>query len=263
MKLSEHILQSFAIKGEKVPLLGGQNTSVKVGNVVFKPIDDTVHYEWISSVIENLSPKGYRLAKPVRDTHGFFVNDGWICNTFESGQEKDGCVNEKLYVSRLFHQDLTHISVNNFQQPRNAWETGHQVAWQQEAIPEDISFEAKVIIKDLLAKVTLKNHYNKQIVHGDLSGNVLFHKSLPPLIIDFSPTVAPVEYAEAILVCDCIAWQGSMVSELNVLPLNDYYEMIIRAIVFRLTVAAIFSKNNKDNFLNEYECFKPIIDFVK
>lgn len=45
----------------------------------------------------------------------------------------------------------------------------------------------------------------------------MFDKTLSPLIIDFSPTIAPVEYAEAILVCDCIAWQGSAISEMELI----------------------------------------------
>ncbi|XEC97485.1 hypothetical protein AB6A23_13550 [Paenibacillus tarimensis] len=113
--------------------------------------------------------------------------------------------------------------------------------------------------------MSLKRQYKVQFVHGDLSGNILFDQVLTPLIIDFSPTIAPVEYAEAILVCDCIAWQGSDLSEIELFPTDELYkEMIIRAIIFRLAVSAIFAKGNNDQlFIGEYRAFKPIIEYIK
>lgn len=41
-----------------------------------------------------------------------------------------------------------------------------------------------------------------QLVHGDLSGNVLFAEGLAPAIIDFSPYWRPTSYADAIVVID-------------------------------------------------------------
>jgi hypothetical protein len=103
-----------------------------------------------------------------------------------------------------------------------------------------------------------------QIVHSNLSGNILFDQVLSPLVIDFSPTIAPVEYAEAILVCDCIAWQGSKISEIDLLPDDELYkEMIIRAIIFRLSVSAIFSKGDYLKFYQEYLAFKSIVEYIK
>lgn len=138
------------------------------------------------------------------------------------------------------------------------------MAWQVTELPKEIHIEIRQIIKKLIHKVRLKENYNCQIVHADLSGNILFDEMLSPLIIDFSPTVAPIEYAEAILVCDCIAWQGSKVSDIDMLLNNEFNnEMIIRAVVFRLAVAAIFSGNDLKRFLQQYYLFKPIIDYVE
>ncbi|MES7204587.1 hypothetical protein U6Q21_12495, partial [Cutibacterium acnes] len=103
-----------------------------------------------------------------------------------------------------------------------------------------------------------------QWVHADLAGNILFDELLPPVIIDFSPWIAPVGYAEAILVCDCIAWQGSEVSEIELLPNTDFYnEMLIRAVIFRLAVEAIFAGEDVNRFIRQYRLFQPIIDGVE
>ncbi|WP_218098313.1 aminoglycoside phosphotransferase/kinase family protein [Paenibacillus allorhizosphaerae] len=201
------------------------------------------------------------MSKPIRSVNGTFVSEGWICTRFEQGHEAKGRVEEKLRVSRSFHRDLSHISAKDFPLADHPWSKSHRIAWQEDGLPHDMPKEAHDVLTGLLRKVNRDGHYKMQLIHGDLAGNILFDETLPPLIIDFSPTIAPVEYAEAILVCDCIAWQGSTLSELRLLPGDEFYkEMIIRAIIFRLSVSAILSKGNITPFFQDYNAFKPIID---
>jgi hypothetical protein len=68
------------------------------------------------------------------------------------------------------------------------------------------------------------------------------------LIIDFSRTIAPVEYAEAILVCDNIACDGSLISDL---------EMILRAITFRLSLERFLQGMTIVNMLVNIEILNP------
>ncbi|RXZ78615.1 hypothetical protein EBB07_26255 [Paenibacillaceae bacterium] len=262
--LSEEVIHSFNLKGEIMPLPGGQNTSVRVNNAVLKPVEDVQHSERLLTIIDSLNPHGYRLSKPVRSNKGTFVSEGWICTQFEHGQEVNGLVKEKLQASRLFHHDLSTILVSNLPQVvDNAWAKAHRIAWQTAELPKEVHIETRQIITELLLKVRLQEDYTLQVVHADLAGNILFDEVLPPLIIDFSPTIAPVEYAEAILVCDCIAWQGSKASEIDVLPNHEFYkEMVIRAVVFRLAVEAIFSGKDFDRFIQQYRLFKPIVDYI-
>lgn len=264
MKPSKEVLQSFHLAGDAVPLIGGQNTSVRVGHAVLKPVEDVRHTEWLLNVMFNINPQGYRLSMPIRSKDGAFVSKGWACTRYEKGEDIKGRIQEKLLVSRLFHRDLSHVNVRDIPHTDNPWSRGHRIAWQTDRLPTGILREAKEIIDHLLSGLSLKEQYKMQIVHGDLSGNILFDQVLSPLIIDFSPTLAPVEYAEAILACDCIAWQGSEVSEIRLLPEDELYkEMIIRAVVFRLAVSAIFSQGEKNTFFNEYQAYKPIIEYMK
>ena len=262
--LSKDVVDSFNLKGDVIPIIGGQNTSVRVKNTVLKPAEDALHAEILLTIIYGIHPQGYRLSKPVKSNKGTFVSHGWICTQFETGHEVNGRVKEKLQVARLFHQDLSIINVNDLPQVNNPWSRAHKVAWQVTELAKEIHIEIRQIIEKLLHKVRLKENYACQIVHADLSGNILFHELLSPLIIDFSPTVAPVEYAEAILVCDCIAWQGSIVSDIDMLLNNEFNkEMIIRAVVFRLAVEAIFSGNDINRFIQQYVLFKPIVDYIE
>lgn len=261
MEFSKQIAASFNLDGEPIPLAGGQNTSVKINDAVLKPVDDEPHSEWLLNVIDKIVPDGYRLSKPIRSKNGKFVSKGWICMRFERGHETRGNIEEKLRVSRLFHRDISGVSVRDFPQPDHVWSKAHRIAWQTKELPEGVHKDARDIVESLLCSISLQKRYNVQVVHGDLSGNILLDDALEPLIIDFSPTVAPVEYAEAILACDCIAWQGSPISELDTLPDSKLYnEMILRAVIFRLTVAAICSGQDYDAFMREFTSFRPIVD---
>lgn len=263
MGLSEEILHSFNLSGDIVALEGGQNTSVRVSNAVLKPVDDVKHCEWLLNVMHQINPQGYRVSKPIRSKYGTFVSKGWACTHYETGQDMKGRVEEKLQVSRLLHRDLSTVATMDYPPADNPWSKGHRIAWQLDELPRELPKEIKLCLIDLLGRVSLKKRYKVQIVHSDLSGNILFDQGLSPLVIDFSPTIAPVEYAEAILVCDCIAWQGSEVSEIALLPVDERYrEMIIRAIIFRLAVSAILSKGDYIQFYEEYRAFKPIIEYI-
>jgi uncharacterized protein (TIGR02569 family) len=265
MELTKDVVNSFNLKGDRVALLGGQNTSVRIGDAVLKPVAGAQHYEWLLSLINSLTPEGYRMSKPIKSKNGTFVCDGWICTQFERGEDRRGRIEEKLEAARLFHRDLSNVCLNTYPKIDNPWSRAHRIAWQVDDLPNNMPKLIHMTLERLLGKVILKDqdHYKMQIVHSDLSGNILFDDVLSPLIIDFSPTIAPVEYAEAILVCDCIAWQGSPISEIELLPNNKMYkEMIIRAILFRLSVSAIFAGADSEKFLCEYNSFKPILEKI-
>ena len=52
-----------------------------------------------------------------------------------------------------------------------------------------------------------------QLIHGDLSGNVLFHAELPSAIIDFAACWRPVAFVSAIVVADALVWEGAEVAQ--------------------------------------------------
>lgn len=74
-----------------------------------------------------------------------------------------------------------------------------------------------------------------QIVHGDLTGNVLFAPGQDPVVIDFTPYWRPPLYAEAVIIGDGLLWHEPAPG-LLVGGKGDprWRQMLIRALIFRL-----------------------------
>ena len=79
-----------------------------------------------------------------------------------------------------------------------------------------------------------------QLIHGDLSGNVLFDPVLPPAVIDWSLYWRPAAYARAVVVVDGLLWYGAG-DELAVAEATREQagQMLVRALLFRLVVDRI------------------------
>ena len=76
----------------------------------------------------------------------------------------------------------------------------------------------------------------RQLVHGDLGGNVLLHDSLPPAVIDVSPYWRPTGYADAIVVADAVAWEGAGDDLVERLLRRQGEQLLLRAVLFRVAV---------------------------
>ena len=101
----------------------------------------------------------------------------------------------------------------------NPWATLDRVAWGERRYDG---------IDDLLGALEPVDDPS-QLIHGDLTGNVLFHEKLPPAIIDFAPYWRPTEYATAIVATDAVLWEAAP-SEL----LDDVHpQYILRALIYR------------------------------
>ena len=82
--------------------------------------------------------------------------------------------------------------------------------------------------------------HHRQVIHGDLTGNVLFADKLPPAIIDLSPYWRPAMFASAIVVADALVWEGAdetLVARFD--HLDSFGQCLARALIFRLVSAAI------------------------
>ena len=72
----------------------------------------------------------------------------------------------------------------------------------------------------------------QQIIHGDISGNMLYQGGEPLAVIDFSPYWRPAAYAEAILCVDAILWEQAPWSIIT--PTPSFLQLIVRAALRRL-----------------------------
>ena len=71
-----------------------------------------------------------------------------------------------------------------------------------------------------------------QIVHADLTLNVLFAQAMAPAVIDISPYWRPPEYAEGVVVADALCWHGAQPSLLKLADVS--VAAVARAMLFRL-----------------------------
>lgn len=260
--INQNILDAFNISTKGTPLTGGQGTAIRYGDLVIKPIEVPAYYEQVSEIFNQLDPKHYRISRPVKCSTGKYVYSGFGATCFEPGEDKDDRIAEKLLVSNALHQDLAALFVKTLPVSHDPWTRAHQVLWHGGQLPEHISFEMRSFLEELLSK--LPTHKEPlQLIHSDLGGNIMFHDSLPPLVIDFSPAMAPKKFADAIIVCDSIAWADQPTDALVLLkPLDDYHAMIKYAIAFRVLTIAFFEQYDFRRLQTEWEAYKVIWDIV-
>jgi hypothetical protein len=170
-----HVLAAFGVVGGPEPLAGGTGRSWRAGSLVLKPLDCAEQeIPWQAELFSSIAQNGFRFAAPLPD-----VVDGWTAAPFLEGRHERGRWRDIVAAGECFHAALAGEPRPDaiIDQRANPWEIGDRVAWGIR--PYDG-------IDDLLAALEPVDAPS-QLMHGDLTGNVLFHDELPPAIIDFAP----------------------------------------------------------------------------
>ncbi|MGI5200375.1 TIGR02569 family protein [Spirillospora sp. CA-108201] len=235
------VLAAFELTGSARPLAGGQGQSFRVGDAVLKPTSDPQAAEWSAAVFASLPVSvEFRVPRPCRSRDGNYVAEGWTAAELLDGQEGPAGNWEPLIAAtRAFHQALRHVPRPGFlDRRRDPWAIADRVAWD-EATPPSSTDADELLARLLDLKEPVRTE--SQLVHGDLTGNVMFHPGWPPAVIDFSPYWRPVPYAEAVVVVDGLLYHHADPELIeNVLPGRDELQMLVRALVFRLTTSALW-----------------------
>ncbi|RAJ72727.1 uncharacterized protein (TIGR02569 family) [Streptomyces sp. PsTaAH-137] len=230
------VLDAFGVTGSAVPLAGGQGRSVLVGGYVFKPAEGANdEVEWATALFESLARDGgFRVPPPLRAADGRCVVDGWMASGFVLGRAgPQGRWGDVLDAGRAFHAALRGMPRPDFLDRRShPWAVADRVAWGE--------LEAEVV-DDLAAPLStlldLRHPVNQaaaQLVHGDLTGNVLLAPGRAPAVIDFSPYWRPPLFAEAVVIADGLLWFGLPYGLLAAHEHPDWPQMLVRALIFRL-----------------------------
>jgi uncharacterized protein (TIGR02569 family) len=189
-----HVLAAFGV-AEAARLPGGRGLSWRAGDLVLKPLDWAPReLAYQAETLAALQVDGFRVAPPLPQ-----AVDGWTAAPYLEGEHEPGRWHDIIAVGRRFHAALAGLPRPDalLRERDDPWATGDRVAWGEQA------YEG---IDDVLAALR-PVEAPAQLVHGDLTGNVLFHPTLPPGIIDFAPYWRPTEHASAIVVCDAICWE--------------------------------------------------------
>jgi hypothetical protein len=184
---------------------------------VLKPLDCAEReIYWQAELYASIEPNGFRFAAPLPN-----VVAGWTAAPYLEGRHEHGRWRDIIAVGKRFHAALAREPRPDaiIDQRANPWEVGDRVAWGMR--PYDG-------IDDLLGALEPVDA-PAQLIHGDLTGNVLFHDELPPAIIDFAPYWHPTEYATAIIVTDAVLWEGATDDLLD--EADPQY--LLRALIYR------------------------------
>ncbi len=253
----------FKLTGKGEPLKGGHGLSYKYHNVVIKPVWDKELYEFTSPIYNFLEQNGYRISKNLKSINNNFVELGFGATSFEPGFHEKSRLKEKLYISKLFHEDLKKTKIKKLPESDNRWNLANKIIWNYKEIPKNVNKKYKPCCEEIINKLPkIKDDF--QLIHADIGGNILFHEFLDPLIIDFSPVIGPVKYAESIIICDSIAWDDANIESLFLLsPVEEYIPYIKYAIAFRILTAILHKDFRYNDFLSEYNAYMQIWDFIK
>jgi hypothetical protein len=276
----QSVLDAFNIHHSPQPLSGGRGLCFFAGDVVLRPVDETTEAEWLGDLLlklSNLSSPEYRVSRPLlpgtaslSPPHRFITN-GWTASSFLSG--KDGPKNKwsQLFnASRAFHRDLKEL----VQEPpafigsrTHRWAQADRITWEEQRLEDTLEVNYSVLerISGYLARLERfkkplsKDNLACQLIHADLTGNVLFdveNQALSPAIIDLSLHWRPVEFAEAIVVADGITWFGEGPELIRLFGTDSFrLQILVRALYWRILTFAIQSD------LPWLEAHLPSMDF--
>lgn len=227
-----HVLEAFGAVGRATRLDGGRGRAWRVGDTVLKPLDVLpAELDWL----RDHAPSGggdVRLGLPLASRSGDLVVDGWTAFPALPGEHVAGRWAQIAGVAHRFAAVFDGAARPGFLDERtHAWARADRLAWGEDAaeVPDDVPhLPALLAARRVVAEPST-------IVHGDLTGNVLFDDDLPPAVIDLTLYWRPVRYSVAIVAVDAVCFEGAPLSLLETIDAGDgFAQHLVRALVFRI-----------------------------
>lgn len=203
------VVEAFGLHGEPRALPGGQGTTWRVGDVVLKPGVDARFQAWLGTELAAIEQVGFVLPEVMRCQDGAWVVQRWGAATVLPGSSRptrDGHWFTVLQAGRAFHRATRDLPrLDWFAHRSNWWTRADHAAWGE--APMKIIPPLEPLVARLRRRVPSPGR--DQLVHGDLTSNVLIGAHHPPGIIDMSPDWRPSAYADGVVIADAICWYGA------------------------------------------------------
>jgi uncharacterized protein (TIGR02569 family) len=216
-----------------VPLPGGRGTAWRAGDVVLKPLDlSPDELRWQADVLSSATFEGVRVAVPLRSRAGDLAVDGWSAWPALAGRHEPRW-EEIATAGERFHRALAGVGRPSalLDARTDPWALADRVAWGEATAGARAGLPAVARLLALRRPVRAAS----QLVHGDLSGNVLLAPGLPPAVIDFAPYWRPAAYASAVVAVDAVAWHGAGLELLSrQAARGGGVQLLVRALLFRI-----------------------------
>lgn len=228
------VLAAFGVVDEPQALVGGRGTAWRSGGLVLKPVDIAIEeIEWQGTVMASLDCAGFRVSRLLG------IHAGWCAWEFLAGEHRERAWPDVIAAGERFHAALASVERPSFLDRRtDHWAVGDRVAWGE--LPAEDFAHVKHLPRLAAARRPVETSAS-QLVHGDLTGNVLFADELPPAVIDFSPYWRPPGFAAAIVVGDALVWEGADETLLRaVAHVDELPQLLLRALIYRAVVDALF-----------------------
>lgn len=241
------VLAAFGCPGRPVRLAGGRGTSWRCGDLVLKPLDgDPGSVEWAALALSDATRRTARVrwTSPVRSVAGDLVVDGWTAWTYQAGAHEPGRWATAIRAGELFSRALAELPRPAFLDSRaDPWAVADRVAWGEgdlAGLDDDADVRA-------LRAVARPVRGRPQVVHGDLTGNVLVARGAAPAVIDPSIYWRPVGYGTAIVVVDAVVHEGGTFDLLQAAQIQDELpQLLVRAALFRLLTDHLLGARSSD-----------------
>ncbi|KAM0550594.1 hypothetical protein ACHAPJ_008852 [Fusarium lateritium] len=250
------VLEAFCITSPLVPVQGGRGLCFRADDIILRPSDDDEESEWVGSLCESLmalESTDYRTSRSILDASARYVFEGWTAWSYVSGKATPkGNFESILKACRAFNADVAKLRSEKpefLSKRMNRFTEADLVTWEEKGredvsnINDDIMSLIQPTLQRLIQlRQPFKESIKNQLIHGDLTGNILFDQDpkIPPGIIDITLYWRPAEYAEAIIIADGLIWLGEGRESIEMYGTDHMrLQLLVRALYWRCLAFAI------------------------
>lgn len=171
--------------------------------------------------------------------------DGWAASRWIDCSHDYTRCEEALVTCRALSSALATVARPAFLTDRaTVWDAGDRAAWATtDPVLHHPEMDPLVSAFGALRRTC---EDASQVIHGDLTGNILFPDNGDPVVLDFAVYWRPAAFAEAIIVADALAFHDAP-ADLATSISSQPRSMLARACIYRLVTSDAYASRSTVN----------------